>query len=146
MRPWVALRPKIPVMAAGTLIEPPVSVPIAPSTRPAATATAEPPEEPPGRGGGVPGVADRPEPVVLAAETVGELMKAGAGDHHRSLRFQSLDTGADTSGTSAVEPRATGGGQALLIDDVLDGHCQVRQTAVRIVRAGVFDYQGAGVS
>ena len=38
----------MPVMAAGTLIEPPVSVPTDPSTSPAATATAEPPEEPPG--------------------------------------------------------------------------------------------------
>ena len=48
MRPWVTFSPKMPVMAAGTRIEPPVSVPSAPSTRPAATATAEPPEEPPG--------------------------------------------------------------------------------------------------
>ena len=40
--------PTIPQNAAGWRIEPPVSVPIAPRQRPAATAAAEPPEEPPG--------------------------------------------------------------------------------------------------
>ena len=40
--------PTIPVKAAGWRIEPPVSVPVAPRQRPAATAAAEPPEEPPG--------------------------------------------------------------------------------------------------
>ena len=38
----------MPVIAAGTRTEPPVSVPIAAGTRPAATATAEPPDDPPG--------------------------------------------------------------------------------------------------
>ena len=37
----------MPQAAAGSRIEPPVSVPIAPSARPDATATAEPLEEPP---------------------------------------------------------------------------------------------------
>src|SRR2546426_3011902 len=40
--------PTIPHMAAGWRIEPPVSVPRAHSARPAATAAALPPEEPPG--------------------------------------------------------------------------------------------------
>ena len=38
----------MPVSAAGWRIEPPVSVPVAPGTRRAATAAAEPPELPPG--------------------------------------------------------------------------------------------------
>ena len=38
----------MPVKAAGCRIEPPVSVPVAAGTRQAATAAAEPPEEPPG--------------------------------------------------------------------------------------------------
>ena len=41
----------MPVNAAGWRIEPPVSVPVAPRQRPAATAAAEPPEEPPGTSG-----------------------------------------------------------------------------------------------
>ena len=40
--------PVMPVKLAGWRIEPPVSVPVAPGTKRAATAAAEPPEEPPG--------------------------------------------------------------------------------------------------
>ena len=44
----VGLRPTTPQAAAGWRIEPPVSVPVAAGARPAATAAAEPPEDPPG--------------------------------------------------------------------------------------------------
>ena len=40
--------PTVPVTAAGCLIEPPVSVAVAPMQRRAATAADEPPDEPPG--------------------------------------------------------------------------------------------------
>ena len=40
--------PTMPVKAAGWRIEPPVSVPVAPRQSRAATADAEPPDEPPG--------------------------------------------------------------------------------------------------
>jgi hypothetical protein len=40
--------PAMPVNAAGWRIEPPVSVPVAPAQRRAATADEEPPDEPPG--------------------------------------------------------------------------------------------------
>ena len=40
--------PVMPVSEAGWRIEPPVSVPVAAGTRRAATAAAEPPDEPPG--------------------------------------------------------------------------------------------------
>ena len=40
--------PTVPVKAAGWRIEPPVSVAVAPAHSSAATAAAEPPEEPPG--------------------------------------------------------------------------------------------------
>src|SRR3990170_4383332 len=43
--------PTIPVKAAGCRIEPPVSVPVAPRHNCAATAAAEPPDEPPGTSG-----------------------------------------------------------------------------------------------
>jgi hypothetical protein len=48
MRPAVTLRPTMPHQAAGMRTEPPVSVPIATGARPAATATPEPLDEPPG--------------------------------------------------------------------------------------------------
>src|SRR5207244_637228 len=46
--PYVGFMPTIPHRAAGWRIEPPVSVPRAHGARPAATAAALPPEEPPG--------------------------------------------------------------------------------------------------
>ena len=47
--------PTVPVKAAGWRMEPPVSVAVAPRQRPAATAAAEPPDDPPGvRGEGSP--------------------------------------------------------------------------------------------
>src|SRR5688500_4996619 len=46
--PYVGLSPTTPQRAAGCLIEPPVSEPSAHGARPAATAAAEPPDEPPG--------------------------------------------------------------------------------------------------
>ncbi len=48
MRPRAGLSPTSPQQAAGIRIEPPPSLPCATGTIPAATAAAEPPEEPPG--------------------------------------------------------------------------------------------------
>ncbi len=48
-RPYVGFIPTTPQYAAGCLIEPPVSEPnILNGTKPAATAAADPPDEPPG--------------------------------------------------------------------------------------------------
>ncbi len=47
----MGLIPTVPVNEAGWRIEPPVSVAVAPSARSAATAAAEPPDEPPGASG-----------------------------------------------------------------------------------------------
>src|SRR5262245_7239672 len=47
-RPYVGLRPTMPQHAAGPRMEPPVSVPVAPGQRNAATAAPDPPLEPPG--------------------------------------------------------------------------------------------------
>ena len=44
----MGFNPTMPQNAAGWRIEPPVSVPVAPTHRCAATAAADPPEEPPG--------------------------------------------------------------------------------------------------
>jgi hypothetical protein len=47
MLPSAGLKPTTPQNDAGILMEPPVSVPTAQSHMPAATATADPPDEPP---------------------------------------------------------------------------------------------------
>ena len=46
--PYVGLIPVTPQKAAGCLIDPPVSVPVAASAAPAETTAADPPEDPPG--------------------------------------------------------------------------------------------------
>src|SRR5690606_30953835 len=48
IRPLVVFRPVMPLREEGVRTEPPVSVPIAQGARPAATATPEPLDEPPG--------------------------------------------------------------------------------------------------
>src|SRR3569623_33651 len=47
-RPYVGFMPSTPHRAAGWRMEPPVSVPIAPAQSEAATAAADPPDDPPG--------------------------------------------------------------------------------------------------
>src|SRR5919197_5093348 len=47
MRPYVGLSPTTPQKAEGTRIEPPVSLPSASGASPAASATADPPLDPP---------------------------------------------------------------------------------------------------
>ena len=48
MRPWVGFSPTTPQKDAGRITDPKVWVPIANDTMPAATAAAEPEEDPPG--------------------------------------------------------------------------------------------------
>ena len=59
-RPKVGFSPAIPQQAAGTRTDPPVSVPKAISARPAATADAEPLDEPPGTRSGAIGLTGVP--------------------------------------------------------------------------------------
>src|ERR1700761_4187118 len=60
-RPQVVFRPAIPQQAAGIRTEPPVSVPRATSASPAATATAEPLDDPPGSRPGSSGFTGVPD-------------------------------------------------------------------------------------
>src|SRR4030095_7689561 len=59
-RPYVGLRPTTPQHAAGSLMEPPVSLPSVASANPAATAAAEPLLEPPAQCPGVHGWCTSP--------------------------------------------------------------------------------------
>src|SRR3954468_475370 len=60
MRPYVGFNPTTPQNAAGCRTEPPVSEPRATGTMRAATATAEPPDEPPGTRAGSHGLRAGP--------------------------------------------------------------------------------------
>ena len=60
----------MPQNAAGWRIEPPVSVPVAAGTSPAATAAAEPPDEPPGTRAASQGLATGPKWLVSLEEPI----------------------------------------------------------------------------
>src|SRR5687768_8175697 len=60
----------MPVNEAGWRIDPPVSVPVAPGTRPAATAAAEPPELPPGTASSFHGLCTGPKKLVSLDEPI----------------------------------------------------------------------------
>jgi hypothetical protein len=66
----VGFRPTIPQSAAGWRIEPPVSVPIAQGAVPAATAAAEPPDDPPGTRSGSHGLRTGPKPEFSVEEPI----------------------------------------------------------------------------
>jgi hypothetical protein len=83
--------------------------------------------------------------MVLAAESVGELVETGAGDNGRAFPLETLDGGGRDCRGLAIEPRATGGRQALLIDDVLDGHCHSRQAAAVTIGCDFLSDQSTSV-
>ena len=87
----------MPVKAAGWRMEPPVSVPVAPRQRPAATAAAEPPEEPPGHQASIcflasPGRDHRTEKRRLVRRAHGELIVVELAEHHCAV---APEVGAD---------------------------------------------------
>src|SRR5687768_11522791 len=84
-RPYVGFTPTTPQNEAGCLTEPPVSEPSAMETIPAATAAAEPPDEPPGTRVGSTGFFVGPyalfsvdEPIANSSQLVFETTRAPA--------------------------------------------------------------------
>ena len=83
-RPIVVFKPITPQNAAGIRIEPPVSVPIASGTSPAATAAADPPLDPPGTRSRFHGLRVDPRVGVLGGDSPRELVRTGEPDDDRS--------------------------------------------------------------
>src|SRR3989442_4869861 len=71
-RPYVGLTPTTPLRAAGWRIDPPVSEPKPREAKPAATATADPPLDPPGTRSGRWGVGHRPDAQLLLSQATGD--------------------------------------------------------------------------
>src|SRR5512143_3362677 len=69
-RPYVGFMPTTPQREAGWRIEPPVSVPTPAKHRPAATAAAVPPEDPPGILSGAQGLRDGPNREVSVEDPI----------------------------------------------------------------------------
>jgi hypothetical protein len=72
--------PTVPVKAAGWRIEPPVSVAVAPAHRNAATAAAEPPDEPPGTSAGAFSWSLSPATGFLTRAVIGGLVGGAHGE------------------------------------------------------------------
>ena len=122
--------PTVPVIAAGWRIDPPVSVAVAPSTKSAATAEDEPPEEPPGTNADVgtpapPGVDDRSEATGLVRRTHGELIVVELAQHHGAGVPKILRDGRFVGGREALENVGAGRrAHTLGADKVLDAERQ----------------------
>ena len=78
--------PVTPEKLAGWRIEPPVSVPVAAGSRRAATAAAEPPDEPPGTRAASQGLLHRAEGRVLVGRAHRELVAVELAQRHRAGR------------------------------------------------------------
>ena len=112
--------PVTPHSDAGWRIEPPVSVAVAIGARRAATAAAEPPEEPPGTQLRVPGILHRSVPAGLVRRTHGELVHVRLAEHHHARRIQLFDHGGVIGRHEVVEhPRAAARADPLRAEDVL---------------------------
>src|SRR5215211_165674 len=70
MRPWLGLKPTRPANEPGMRVEPPPSLAVASGTAPAATAAADPPDDPPGVRLGSQGFRVTPHALVLVNDSV----------------------------------------------------------------------------
>ena len=108
-------------------MEPLVWVPSAPGQNPAATAAAEPLDEPPGVCSGTPGIAG------LSGREKRELSGHGLAEHERARPFEVVDDASGSLGHVAAEDgRAAFGGDAARGHDVLHADWQpVKRTERR---------------
>ncbi len=127
IRPRVGLTPTIPLRAAGTRPDPAVSVPRARSTRPSATATAEPELDPPETRAGSVGRPDRAVGAAGADQPGGELVHVGLAEHDRSGGPQPGHRRGVATGQVRERGRGGGGGHPVDVDVVLHGCDQADQ-------------------
>ena len=138
--PQVGLKPVTPQQAAGIRIEPPESVPSAASARPAASAAAEPPLEPPAIAARVARVRHRAEVLVLGGRAVGELVQVGLADVRVAGRLeQPHRLGRLARHVLGEQDRAVGGDEPGRVEQVLD---RERDPLARLLRAGEEDALG----
>ena len=100
--------PLTPQSAAGWRMEPPVSVAVAPGASRAATAAAEPPDEPPGTEVCCPGVFNRAVKAGFVGGAHGELVHIGFAQHHSAGLLEVFDHGGIVGGiklSSIFEPQ-----------------------------------------
>ncbi len=108
--PNVGFSPTTPHSAAGMRIDPAVSVPMATSAKPAATAAA------------VQGVSHGAEVAAGAERTIGQGMQVGRSDDDGTGCTKASDDRGFGSGFHAEGPGSARGGPPVDTHDVLDGH------------------------
>jgi hypothetical protein len=109
--------PVMPQKLAGWRIEPPVSVPVAAGSRRAATAAAEPPDEPPGHARRVPGVVHRAVGRVLVGRAHRELVAVELAQRDRAGLRQARHHGGVEGAAVALEHLRAGGGRVAAGDE-----------------------------
>jgi hypothetical protein len=122
--------PVMPQKLAGWRIEPPVSVPVAAGSRRAATAAAEPPDEPPGTRVAVPGVQHRAEGRVLVGRPIANSSQLSLPRLTQPARPPGARPRWRRTGSGSRQHlRAGGGGERGGDEDVLvrDRHAQQRR-------------------
>src|SRR3989440_3551591 len=109
-RPRVGFIPTRPQHAAGIRIDPPPSEPVANGTRPAATADADPPEDPPGVRSGLQGLRVIP---VASLAVHGKMVSSGTfvipiGIAPAARSRRTTSASATSGGPCVLEPRVVG--------------------------------------
>ena len=130
--PDAGLRPTTPQAAAGMRIDPPVSVPIEARPMPSATATAEPPLDPPGDRAGSIGWWTAPNAESSLVVPSANSWRLVLPDHDRAGLPQPGDDGGVGGDEAIVEhARGRGGHLAAHVDQILqrDRHA-VQRSAV----------------
>ena len=126
-------KPTTPHTAAGMRSEPPVSEPVQTGSMSQASATAEPPDEPPAFSAGIERIAGRAPHGIARIGAGPELGHVGLGDDHRAgLAHQRHHGGVGLRHEVAMQRRAVGGEQALGLVQVLDAGRQAVQGPERL--------------
>jgi hypothetical protein len=116
--------PTMPQKAAGWRIEPPVSVPVAPRHARAATAAAEPPDEP------LPGIGHRAERAGGVRRAHGEFVEVGLAERDRARRLELGGHGRFVLRDEVAENfRGSGRLHGLCAKKILDGDWQTFERA-----------------
>ena len=118
----------MPQTAAGCRIDPPVSEPSASGARLAATAAAEPPDEPPGTRASSQGLSVGPYALILCGRAHRELVHVGLAEENRAgLLEAAYDRGIIRGPERPQHPAPAGRWLPLDADQVLDRYRNPRQ-------------------
>ena len=144
--PKLGFSPNTPQQCDGMRTDPPMSVPSSKLVKPAATAAAEPPDEPPVVWPSVPRVVGAAEDLVEGLDVARPARRVGLAEHDRTRGLQPGDRGRVLRGDVVGQlDGAARGTDPLGLDRVLDGDRQAVERAELVAtRAGRVGGVGRG--